>query len=511
MVKRRYGVILVGLLAVILSACTNDPGIRERYDLEKKMWRARMIENRIWSRSLSISDRDVAAAISAYESILENDLVEKGRADSWGAATRMDYRRLMVQNEMALARLFFIRLQDNAGVTYFRSGLRRHDLMFNRFREAAISNARRLYHSIENDRFEVKCAELVDSVAEEGVVWYGDVVLGDTLLAIPVYLVRMSIDRSDGVADSVYVELADRLYSRIIRTWPDSLVAQKARLARADVRVLEGQYEKAIPDIDAVLRAGHFKMASGEISLFKSEILAHGLNRYEEAMAVFDSVITEGPDSRLGRTAALDKASVLLMTGREEEGIRILKDLELDREVPPEISTTAMFIRAMQLKSIGEIGEAKHLMWRICRLYPFTRASFVAPLEILRFRLEERNRELAWRAHSRVVEFYEEAIAKNSASVRYRHMLGDCMLESYMMMDAVPDAALDMEELADRLRGEKRTIGYLKTALIYLNLLEDRENGVRMLKKCLDDRPQSRYATEVQGLLRWAAAQAEIQ
>ncbi len=497
--------VIAGL--VLVSGCVSDPGIQCRYSLEKEIWRAKMIEVRIWSQPLTISQRNVDAGIRAYEAILAKDLVKSGNADSWGSTTRMDYRRLIVTCEMALARLFFIRLQDNAGVTYFRSGLRRHDLMFNQYRGTGRSRVRELYKSIESDRFETKCAGIVESVVEEGIVWYGDVAIGDTLLSLPVYLVRTSIDRSGSKPDSGYVELADRLYSRIIRTWPDSLVAQKARLARADVRVLEGRYEDAIKDIDAVLEVGSFDMHADEILLFRSEILAHGLNRYEEALTVFDSLIANDPESRLARTATLDKASVLLKTGSDEEGVSLLRDLELNRDVPPETATMAMFIRAMYLKKHDHWGEAQHLLWRICRLYPFTRASFVAPLEILSETIRDGDQEQAWRTHSKVEKFYLTAVSKNSASVRYRHLLDDFLMESYIMMDAVREGARMLETEAEKRRGEKRTIGYFKSALVYLNLLNDRENGVRMLKKCLDDSPRSRYSTEVQGQLDTVSSQ----
>ena len=135
----------------------------------------------------------------------------------------------------------------------------------------------------------------------------------------------------------------------------------------------------------------------------------------------------------------------------------------------------------------------------------------MAPLEILRARIREDDPELASRSHSKVREFYLSAISKNSASVRYRHLLNDFLMESYIMMDAPIEGARTLETEGDAWRGENRTVAYFKSALVYLNLVDDWENGVRMLKKCLDDSPRSRYATVIQGQLDSVFSQEVVQ
>jgi hypothetical protein len=44
-------------------------------------------------------------------------------------------------------------------------------------------------------------------------------------------------------------------------------------------------------------------------------------------------------------------------------------------------------------------------------------------------------------------------------------------------------------------------VGLYKSALIYLNLLDDRASAVRMLQKCLDAFPSSHYAWIVRARL----------
>ena len=149
----------------------------------------------------------------------------------------------------------------------------------------------------------------------------------------------------------------------------------------------------------------------------------------------------------------------------------------------------------------GDWGESVTLLWRICRLYPFTRAGMVAPLVMLRHELSAGNRQGATNIHRKAVEFYLSAIGKDSASLRYRHLVIDYLIESYLLIDDPRGAAAVLEERSPSWPGENGAVGLIKSALIYLNLLDDRENGVRILEKCLDLFPASRYSGNVRAQL----------
>ncbi len=78
----------------------------------------------------------------------------------------------------------------------------------------------------------------------------------------------------------------------------------------------------------------------------------------------------------------------------------------------------------------------------------------------------------------------------------YRHLVKDYLVESYLIMGDPLGAAKLLEERAPSWSGENGAVGLIKSAMIYLHLLDDRENGVRMLEECLDLFPESRY-TEI--------------
>ena len=479
--------------------CGGEKGIDARYAYEKRVWEARMREERIWLEPLAVRDEDLGTAIAAYESVLAANPLVDPNSESWSPRVRGDIERLRFSSNVALVKLYFIRLQNNSGVTYFRSGVQRHDLLFRDRRDLGLSLVKAIYAKQARDPLEVKCSSVLADIARDEHLWADGKEIGDTLLAVPGYLVHIELDRGEAVPE--HVEPAEQLLGRVIAMWPDSLIGQKARLSRVDLYIMLARYEEALADVDAVVASGRFAGHPGEIRLLRGEILAHGLGRYAEAESVFTALKTSYAGTRVSRAASLDLAAMLARRGETREAVEMIRELEMAKEMPLEMRTAAMFLRALIVNESGDWGEAVTLLWRICRLYPFTRAGMVAPLVMLRHELGAGNRESVERVHRKTVEFYLSAIGMDSASLRYRHLVKDYLIESYLLMGDPRGAAMVLEERAPTWSGENGAVGLIKSALIYLNLLDDRENGVRMLEKCLDLFPASRYSGNVRAQL----------
>ncbi len=489
------------------SSCDSQQGkgIDARYALEKKVWEIRMIEQRIWQNPLSVEFGDLDAAIEAYENILATTSLESPQARAWNQGIRNDIGRLRLSCTSSLARLCLIRLQENAGVTYFRSGLRRNDLLFRERRDLGVSLALSMYARIAKDPFEDRCAALIEDLAGDQLLWRGGVEIGDTLLSIPVYLVRVEVENSGAGRPLDRVEPAEKFIGLVVETWPDSLAGLKARLARADLYAILGRYEEALSDIDGVLLRSNLEANRNETLLFRAEVLGHGLNRFAEAESLLTVIRDAGPSTPISRAAALDLAALRIKAGHVEEGTRALLELELAGDTPAETKAAAMLLRAICLLDQGDWPESLHVLWRICRLLPFTRASMVAPLIILRRELATEGTQRALEVQGKVAEFYLSAIERGSTSWRYRHLVQDCLIESYLIVNDPRGAAAVLEDRAPKWNDDAGSVGLFKSALIYLQLLGDRENGVRMLKKSLDAFPQSRYSKIVRGHLETAS------
>jgi tetratricopeptide (TPR) repeat protein len=493
-------VILAGMvMSMALCGCAADKGTEVLYAYEKAVWQARMAEERIWIDPFAVRDDDLSHAIEVYEAVIAGSPLLDRRAENWSPRIRKGIEKLRFSSNVALAKLYFLRLQNNAGVTYFRSGLQRHDLLFRKRRDLGLYLVKAVYGQSNRDALEAKCWSVLADISQ-----YEDLALhaseiGDTLVTVPDYLVRVDVDRGAGDLESV--ELAERFLGQIIAAQPDSVISQKARMSRVYLYVMLERFDDALREIDAVIAAGRFTAHPNEMYILRSEILGFGLERSAEAEAILEGLSKTFSETDLSRLASLDLAALKAGMGEPADAVRILRDLENSKDTPTDVITTAMFLRAIIMDERGEWGEAVTLLWRICRLYPFTRAGMVAPLVILRQELAEGDGEGAARVHRKTVEYYLSAIAMNSALLRYRHLVKDYLIESYLIMGDPVGAAKLLEERAPAWTGENGAVGLIKSALIYLNLLDDRENGVRMLEKCLDLFPSSRYLGYVRAKL----------
>ncbi|MEJ2720642.1 MAG: hypothetical protein P8181_05815 [bacterium] len=496
--RRNRCLLLLCLMLSFLQSCGSEPGIDARYKLEKQIWDARMIERKIWQHTFATDYRDVEAAIAAYRAILEWDSLQSGQRESWSPRVRLEIRERVLTCKVALVKLYFLQFQDDAGVTYFRSGLERHDLMFLDYPNLRLQRVKRLYASLPADTAGLECARLVREIKDDPALWLGHVQISDTLLSIPLYLARTEVENNPP-DERGYAGMADEFYSHVIRVWPDSLAAYRAKLKRADLNVLLARYDDALLNIESAMSTHWAEPSRDALELFAAEIRAHGLKQYDGSEPVFRRLIAQSPRRDVVDTAKLNLAIVQLRKSDTEKGIGLLRDVQLDKDVPPETATIAMFVRAMHLRDAGTWPDALSVLWRICRLYPFTRASLIAPLVIVRQYVSGDDMEKARRAQGQATEFYLSAIKKDSASIRYRHLLKDYLIESYLIVGDPLGAAVILENDAPEWKGENGAVGMLKSALIYLKLLDDRENGVRMLKKCLDLFPHTRYSKIIQG------------
>jgi tetratricopeptide (TPR) repeat protein len=492
----------------VAAGCGSESDIATRHELEKAIWNAEQFRIKVSAQPLSASPEDFRASVAAYEGILADDRFGRTERDARDSEAASDIEDLRLRCKVALAELYFVEYEDYAGVTYFTSGFGPRDLLLKNHLDAALVEVRSLYKNLEDDSLETRCAGMLRQVAEDEILWLGDTRMGDTLLTVPLYLARTELDRGEArVSD--HCQFAESFYSRIIRTWPDSLVAHRAYLSRADLYVLEGRFADALSDVGNALRSPYAADGREQLLLFKGEILAQGLGREAQVESVLTKVMADYPRTPSARGAMLNLAALKMVRGEEPEATRMLRDLELEADIPPETATTAMFLRALCFKRSDDWPGALNLLWRICRLEPFTRAATVAPLVIVRYYVEKADSVATDSMLEDAQKYYLDAIGKDNAYMEHPHVLKDCLIETYLLAGKPAAAARLLEEHSGEWRPANGSVGLLKSALIYMNLLDDRENGVRVLQKCLDLFPPSPYAWIVQKEINRASTSSD--
>ncbi len=489
------------IAACSIIGCRTEPDARTRYELEKAIWKAEQFRRRAVSNPFSESREDFRAAVAALQNILAAERFNRPGGDDRNTMIATDLRRLILKCKIALAELCFVEFEDYAGVTYPAWIEGPHDLILTNHFGPRLTKVRSIYDSSGGDSLETRCAEAFRGVAGDPLLWLGKGSFGDTLLALPAWLARIQSDRGE-VRLFDYSRAAEDFYSEIVRTWPDSVIADKARLRRAEFYVLGKRFVEAIGDLDGVLEGPYPRDKRGDLLLRKGEVLAHGLRREDEAVRVLKAVIAEYPRSPASQGAILSLAELKARHGRSEDAARMLRDLELDRATPGETAAArmfcnaaaAMFLRALLFERNGDWPAAVQLLWRICRMEPFTHPAAVAPLVIVERYIKNGESAVVQSVLEQADKFYLDAIGKDSAYIGQPHVLKDFLIESYLLADKPAVVADRLAALAVEWRADNGCVGLYKSALIYLRLLHDEKIGVPLLQKCLDLYPTARYA-----------------
>jgi hypothetical protein len=194
----------------------------------------------------------------------------------------------------------------------------------------------------------------------------------------------------------------------------------------------------------------------------------------------------------------LNLAALKIARGDAGAGLAALRDLELRPDATRETASAAMFLRALCFETSGDWPDAMALFSRICRLEPFSYAAAVSPLVIVRHYVERSDSIEINDVLNDARDYYMGAIARENGYMEHPHVLKDFFIETFMAAGQPGMAARLLEEHGASWRPANGSVALLKSAMIYMNLLDDRENGVRMLQKCLDLFPQSPYAWTVQ-------------
>jgi len=508
----RTGIELERALAValvfVVAGCGSGSDIATRHEMEKAIWKAEQFRAKVGAQPLTPSRGDFRAAVAAYEGILADGRFARPSEVARSAGIARDVEGLRLQCKVVLTELYFVEYEEYAGVTYFMSGLGPHDLLFRNNSDARLVEVKSLYKNLEDDSLETRCAAMLRQVVEDEVLWFGNTRMGDTLLTVPVYLVRTELEGGEGGA-SEHCRLAEGFYSRIFQTWPDSLVAYKAHRSIADLYLLEGRFADALSEVEHALKSPYAADALGEILLLKGEILGQRLGRVAEAESVLTRVMRDYAGTPSASGAALNLAALKMGRGEESEAMRMLRELELRPETPRETATTAMFLRALCFERNNDWPGALSLLWRICRLEPFTYAAVVSPLVMVRHYVEKGDSIAINGVLENARKYYVEAIGRDSASMEHPHVLKDFLIETYLLAGKPAAVGRVLEKYSQEWRAANGTVGFLKSALIYMNLLDDTEDGVRVLQKSLDLFRLSPYAWVVEKKLNRISTSVE--
>lgn len=497
-IARSLAAVCVALVAAWVEAgCGAAPDasrdVAARYHLEKAIWTAEQLRKRAVSDPLRERHEDLRAAAAIYDRLLGAERFRGPVGPAASTPAARDLQKLLLGCKIARAELYFVELEDYAGVTYLGSIGDPHDLLFSRHYGLRLTRVKALYGTGAGNSLEVRCARAYGALTDDPLLWIGGQRMGDTLLAGPAALARIQTDR-ESLRTFDHCRNAEDFYTRIIDTRPEDPVSDRARVHRAEVYASEGRFEEALRDVDGALQRARTGDRREELLLWKGEMLVYGLHRDDEGHRVLRGVTEESPRTSAARRARLIMAEIEASRGRHEDAVRMLRELELDPATPRATVAAAMFLRALQLDRRGDWPEAAQLLRQVCRLEPSTLAAAVSPLVIIAHDVRARDSATVEKTLREAAEIYDGAIAKTAGNEKLSHVLTDFLIEGYLVAEEPTAAAELLGSRAPARRGDKGCVGLYKSGLIYLKLVNDQEKGVGTLQKCLDVFPASRYA-----------------
>ena len=497
--------ILPLLAAGLVTSCRSYEDVSARYTLEQKLWEAQVYERRININFLRASQTDLTLAIRAFNNVVAFDPFAGRSTDGWDAAVVGDIKRMQVVSKIALANLYFLseRYYD-AGDFYART-LDESDLGFEKRLDVRLNLARTLYLAGESQSLEVNCARIFKDIAESDYFWAGGSALKDVYLNIPIVLARIYRDRGDEKKYDEYCTLAQNFYGKIMATWPDSLVAARARFSLANVYLVREEWNSALAEIDRLIDQPHFKEKSGNLLLLKGEILAYALKKPTLGSLVFRRITKDYPDSPSAQAARLDLATLELDQGDAEKGLSMLKEIEDTGANAPDVAAKAMLARALHLEASDRWDEAIVILRRIIRLYPHTASAIEAPLVITKHNAAKGEKNLAERSLEQAKDFYLSLISQRSKYGGNRLDVENYLIENYLVLGRAEDVAKLLETESGDWDDLTTAGGLFKSALIYSEVLNDRASAERTLKKCIELFPETRYAKIAQRQLEHLA------
>jgi tetratricopeptide (TPR) repeat protein len=492
-VNRWIAVLL--LCAVAMTAgCRTREDVYARYVMERKLWKAQVQERKINIGFVKASQRDILQAIEEFNKVVDYEPLARYDTSDWSPQVVADIRRLRIVSRIALANLYFLSEQYRAAGDSYARTLNDTELDFARQLDVRLNLARTLYLAGESDLLESNCAEIFKEITESKEFWAGGFQLKEVFLSIPLVLARLYRERGDTKRYEEFSQLAESFYDKVASTWPDDVVAARAVYSRVSLYLMQERWHDALADIEWLMTNDRFEERSGNLWLLKGEILAYALNDRPAATKVFEELIRNRAGSQVAFAARFDLAALELDSGRVENSLQMMRELEVAKGVPAEIAAKAVLTRALQLERQKRWDEALPLLGRVMRLYPETMSAVEAPLVVTRHYVAAGEMQLAERSLRRATDFYVALLTRQSKYRGDRLMVQDFLIENYLAMGRADEVASMLENRAMDWDEASMVGGMFKSAILYSAVLDDSESAKRVLRKSIELFPETRYA-----------------
>lgn len=488
MMRRWWPVIL------LLTGCTPHDDIRARYQIERRLWHAQFYQRRVNIAFLSGTSRDMENAILAYRAVVAADPFAHSSHPDWDPAVSAEIRDLIVSSRVALANLYFATERYADAGTLYAQTLQLGSLNFKDMLDARMGAARVSYMEGDSRSVITQCTNIFRDVNASPRFWSGKGNLDDVFLNIPVALVQFhQEDGAFAAADSASAS-AMAFYRRVSNTWPGTRTDWQARMATAQLHMLQGDWRAALSDLENILADS--KQQAGDaagLELVAGEIQAFRLQETEAGRARFLAVQTRHPGSFAAFASMYDLAAMREPTdpdGAAEE----FRKVEGIAGVPDAVAARAMLARAGILERRDDWEEAFSILRRIEQLYPFTAAGMEAPLLVTRHYARTGPREMLDMSLAHAREYYNSLLDRTSTFTGNRAVAQASLVESFLAAGEADEAVRALVDETKSWDDASTATGMLRAAELYHEVLHDDAAASATLQKVITRFRGTRFA-----------------
>jgi len=402
-------------------------------------------------------------------------------------------KKIQSVSRVALATLYFLQKRyHDAGEMYRRAANSARSTPADL--DLRMSRVRSLYLAGDTDSLAVSAERIISRIETDNSLWTPSRPLADVYLNVPLVLAQQYLETRNRAQFKRVAQRAETIYDRVARTWPDSAVTASAAIARMNLQMMGKNWTGTLKTIREVLPSQYVAPMRGELELIRAEVLAWGTKDTARARKLLTAISHDYDGSRTAAAARFDIAVLELHGGQPDQGVARLVALEADKSVDESIRARAMLARARHVEKANRWDEAVVVLRRIMGLYPDTEAAMEAPLIITQHYARTGHHDLALQSLKSAREYYLTRIERGGNRSIPASDFTDMMIETYLSAGKADAIASLLESRGARWKPADAAGALIRSAAIYSDVLDNPGQARRVLEKCIEMYPESRYA-----------------
>lgn len=404
--RKRYLLPLFIIIVAVVAGCSQDSAEKIRYDMEKLVYMAGKLAERINIQPQLATASDSLALKNAHEKIIE--YFQKYRQDDLVAGNDQvlkEMSRMAVTAQVQLARYYAGHRQpDSVLAAYRRIGTDipagQGDIFGASLSLALTYRALGVYDST----FAIYDRLLKDFYPPVDSLQYVNV----DVIAIPIDKVKMGQAYDDPEKLEGLIQEAIEYYHRLRRDFPENeFLVRRAMVNASRVYTMTEQWDDAIAQLEQI------SDSTGQVDIAALVLIANIYNGPKEdvnrAIELYRQILEREPDSSIIGSTMLQLGMALCDQGDHDEGRKVLADLKKKFAARPGLISKSQYYYAQSFEVQGRWDRALSEYQWLMENHPYAEESFWAARRIPEHFEKEGNRKLADTWFDRSIDFYLRA------------------------------------------------------------------------------------------------------